>query len=235
MNNWLKSALATLLYVVSLGSAGGQQPDAISNPAYANTLREIQQAKTLSYTVTHFIDGEDGSLQVSLVTESEHRSPNLYRETRFDENRNVRTVDIVDTNAKKQLRLDMQAKTATWLDQPVNVYGPGSPLEMLASFIKKMPVDAAGQRETNEGKADVFEVSSRLSLWFDTESRDLVGFSMSKLDQDFSPQLSDLGKSPVRHGAAMPIGQVRSDIQYGEDIREERFKMEVPRGFEVVE
>lgn len=227
--------LSTLLVVFLFsGVSDAQEKQAKNDDTYAGTRQAIEDSKTLKYTLMSFREGDDDEMEVGYVDRVEHRTPNFWRHTALDENGKVKSIHIVDTNAKKQLLLNMKSKTAIWLPHPIHVYGDVGMLDWMANFIKKMPRKATGQRETSRGKADVFKVQYA-ELWFDVESNDLVGLSIPESDPEFRTQLSDLNKTPTRFRPGKSLGRVYKDIQYGVTFDEDRFEMKVPEGFKVVE
>ncbi len=228
------SLLSLLAIALCSDVSNAQEEPAKHDIAYLGTRQAIEDSKTLKYTLMSFQKADDDSMDVGHVDHVEHRTPSFWRHTALDEQGKVKSVHIVDNKGKKQLYLDMKSKTATWLEHPIHVYGDVSMLKWMANFIKDMPTKATGQRETSRGKADVFE-STHVDLWFDSESKDLVGLSVPISDPEFRTRLSDLSKTPTRFMPGKSLGRVYKDIEYGVEFNEDRFEMKVPEGFQVVE
>ena len=227
----LSFLLAILLFS---DASNAQEEEATSDIAYTRTRQAIEDSKTLKYTLMSFQEADDGGMDVGYVDQVEHRSPNFWRHTALDEKGKVKSIHVVDTKGPKQLYLDMKSKTATWFPHPIHVYGDVSMLDWLANFIKDMPAKATGQRETSRGKADVFE-AKHAELWFDVESKNLVGLSVPLSDPEFRTQPSDLNKTPKGPKPGKSLGRVYKDIEYGVEFDQDRFEMKVPEGFKVTE
>ncbi|MEM8671525.1 MAG: hypothetical protein AAGG48_28655 [Planctomycetota bacterium] len=227
---------ATFLLMVSLllDVSYAQEDEGKKDVDYTKIRQAIEDATTLKYTLMSFQEGDDDAMDVGFVDRVEHQAPNFWRHTALDDSGKVKSIHIVDTTGKKQLYLDMKSKTATWLPHPIHVYGDIGMLDWMASFIKKMPKNATGQRATGDGKADVFKVKT-VELWFDAETKSLVGLSLPEKDPEFSTELSDLSKAPTTPRPGKSLGRVYKDIEYGVEFDEDRFEMNVPEGFDVME
>jgi hypothetical protein len=116
--------------------------------------------------------------------------------------------------------------------RPINVYGPGSPLKMLANLVRKVPEKPEGQRMVGGCKADVFR-GNGIDIWLDTRSKRLVGISIPGADR-FNPSPADADKAVARPGGGRPAGQIRSDIIYGSAVDKALFDMTPPEGFTIV-
>ncbi|MCG8651815.1 MAG: hypothetical protein MI861_18390 [Pirellulales bacterium] len=160
-----------------------------------------------------------------------YRAPSHYRDVRYDEKGNVRSVEIVDTSSKKTLRIDMLEKKAYWLHSPTNVYGPVSPTSSFAGLVERVPKPAIGQRHLNGTTVDVYRYAGKQSmdLWIDPESGRLVGTSNPGGDQ-FDPN-ADIPED----GPTLTSGRIQSEIVYGTSVDDELFELKVPEGFETVE
>ena len=213
--------------------SNAQEDASKGDSGYTKTREAIKRAKTLTYTMMSFQQGDDGAMEVGYVDRIEHRTPSFWRHTALDGKGKVASIHIVDTTAKKQLYLDMKSKSATWLPQPIHVYGDVGMLDWLGAFVKEMPSRASGQRDTGDGKADVFE-AKHAELWFDKESN-LIGVSVPGSDPEFTTKLADLNKMPKGLRPGKTVGRVYKDIKYGVTFDKDRFEMRVPDGFTVME
>lgn len=209
--------------------------DAPSAGDFSGTIDELRDAKTLSFTqaVYQLRPGKDGSRAWVLLERSQlmYQAPGKFRDTRFDKQGEVVSVEIVDTVTEKVLRIDMPAKKGYWLHSPTNVYESGSPTANLASLLQRVPKPAVSQQERDGKKIDVYRLAGRrsLDLWLDASSNHLVGMSVPGGDQ-FDPD----AEVPADSRPSVPMGRLQSDIVYGRPIKPEMFAFEVPEGFESV-
>ncbi len=118
--------------------------------SFAETVEAIERATTITWTTTFFQrryskDGKRTWLRAERM-EMAYRSPNLYRDTRYDKEGNVSSVEIVDTLSNRALRLDMKSRKATWLAEPTNQYGGGGPFSSVMDILHNEPIELVGQK-----------------------------------------------------------------------------------------
>lgn len=205
----------------------------------SSAIQTIKNAKTLSWTVTFYErntskDGQRSWLRAGRST-MDYRAPDHYRDTRYDDEGNITLVEIVDIGDHETLRIDMESKTAVYMKQPINVYGPGGPLAMLARFVEKKPAEPVGERMVNEEMADVYRFR-QMDVWINQKSGLVVGMSMPAADR-FDPTTDPDRDNPPEKKVSMKrmVGQIRSDIVYDAPLDDALFSMVLPEGFEVVD
>ena len=231
----LTAAMLCSLLLLDSNCEAQDKPSAASGKL-ADTVSELEDATTLSFTTTSYRRGRGENNKQKWVSldrsQLMYRAPSRYRDTRYDEDGNVVSVEIIDTESGKTLRIDMLAKKAHWLHSPTNVYEPGSPTSNLAGLVKRVPKPAIGQRDLDGKSVAIYRFAGRQSmdLWIDPTSGRLVGMSIPGGDQ-FDPQAD----SPDGGGPGVPFGQMRTDIVYGKPIEDKLFEFTVPVGFETVQ
>lgn len=205
----------------------------------SSAIQTIKNAKTLSWTVTFYErntskDGQRSWLRANRST-MDYRAPDRYRDTRYDAEGNITSVEIVDFGDHESLRIDMESKTAVYLNQPTNVYGPGGPLEMLARFVEKKPDEPVAERMVNGEAADVYRFRN-LDVWINQKSGLVVGMSIPGGDR-FDPTTDPDRDNPPENKISRKrmLGQIRSDIVYNSPLDDALFSTVPPEGFEVVD
>jgi outer membrane lipoprotein-sorting protein len=214
--------------------------------SFAETVEAIDNAETITWTVTTYtrLYSEDGKrtwLRTEPRMETAYLAPDLYRDTRYDKEGNVRSVQIVDTRSNRTLHLDMKSKTATWKSRPTNSYGPGSPFAWVATVLKGKPVEWVGQREVDGRAVNVFRYRREgphlksVDIWLDAESKKLVGFSEPSSDV-FDPATAPDRNNPAeeKFSKGELAGGIWGNIVFDAKLDPKLFSLTPPEGFEVV-
>lgn len=231
--------------------AGDQEPRRSDEADLASIADAINKSQSVSYTTISYArifskDGQQTWLVPGKRQEMLYRSPQYFRDTRYDEDGNVWMVQIVDASSMRTLTLDVKAKKAMPMDIPFNVYeGGGGPLDWIARMLEKQPPDFVERREINGTLVDIYRYGYEqprpqiYDLWVDAKTKRLIGVSESggdpldlsqSVDPADVPKRSDWGK-----GSGQRVGMVKSDIALDAPLSAELFSFEPPDGFEVVD
>ena len=124
--------------------------------SFAEAVEAIERATAITWTTTFFerIYSKDGKrtwLRADRM-EMAYRSPNLYRDTRYDKEGNVSSVEIVDTLSNRALRLEMKSRKATWLAEPTNQYSRGGPFSSVTNILHNKPIELVGKKSSMASK-----------------------------------------------------------------------------------
>jgi hypothetical protein len=217
--------------------------------SFAEAVEAIERATTITWTTTFFerIYSKDGKrtwLRADRM-EMAYRSPKLYRDTRYDKEGNVSSVEIVDTLSNRALRLDMKSRRATWLAEPTNQYSGGGPFSSVMNILRNKPIELVGQKELNGVKINVFRYRREIrqvpanrqtvDIWLDARTKKLVrvydpgadGFDLDTQADRNSPAEGEASKGTL-------LGSVKSDIVLDARVDPKLFDLTPPEGFEVV-
>ncbi len=229
--------LMCIAAVVLMQACAGDVSRGQEKPSPA--AQKIKNSKTLSWTVTIYErstsrDGQRSWLR-AIRSNMDHRAPDRYRDTRYDAEGNITSVEIVDIGDHESLRIDMGSKTALYLNQPTNVYGLGGPLEMLARLVEKKPDKPVAERIVNDEMADVHRFRS-MDVWINQKTGQVVGLSIPGADRFDPTTVPDRDNPPEKTmSRKRMLGQIRSDIVYNPPLDEALFSMVPPEGFDLVE
>ena len=118
---------------------------------FAQTVRAIEKAESISMTIDAYtrMYGEDEQkpwLKKEPRWERAYMAPGHYRDTRYDKDGNVSSIDIEDAETGKWLHLDMKKKMATRKNRPSGQFGPGIPFGFIANVLEKESIEYVGQR-----------------------------------------------------------------------------------------
>lgn len=220
----------------------------VSSPeSFAQTVQSIDRAETTTWTITtylrmHSVDGKRTWLQPEPRLEMAYRAPNMYRETRYDSEGNVRSVEIIDTRQRKWLHLDMKLKKASWKADFGSSYGPGSPFEWVAKILKSQSLELVGQREINGVTANVFRYNkdaprtqNRVELWIDAKTKRLVRTISPGAGDDFDPETAPDRNNPAeeKYSKGEIAYSLRDNVVFDAKVDPKEFEQTPPPGFEV--
>jgi len=217
--------------------------------SFAQVVEAIERATTITWTTTFYerIYSKDGKrtwLRADRM-EMAYRSPNLYRDTRFDKEGNISSVEIVDTLSSRALRLDMKSREATWLAEATNQYGTRGPFGSVMVILQNKPLELVGQKELNGVKVNVFRYRREirqvpanrqtLDIWLDAQTKKLVrlydpgadGFNL-----DIQPDRDKPAEEKESKGTL--LGSMNSDIVLDARLDPELFDLTPPEGFKII-
>ena len=228
-----------------LGAIVWLVPFFTATPGIAQAVNAINKAETLTCTMTTYMreyseDGKRTWLRKSRM-DIAYQAPNLYRDTRYDADGNVRWVEIVDNMSNKTLQLDMKAKTATWKAHSSNQYGPGKPLAWVATALEREPIELVGQWKINGVKVNVFRFHrgydhTSVDIWLDVKTKRLVEFCEPGADCFDPTTAPDRDNPPEKRISKGEIaGSVGSDIVFDAQLDRKSFSLVPPEGFQVVQ
>ena len=217
--------------------------------SFAEAVQAIERATTITWTSTFFEriyskDGQRTWLRADRM-EMAYRSPNLYRDTRYDKEGNVSSVEIVDTVSNRALRLDMKSRKATWLAEPTNQYSRGGPFSSVMNILHKKPIELVGQKELNGVRINVFRYRRKIrqvpanrqtvDIWLDAQSKKLVRLYDPGAD-GFNPDTqADRGNpAEVEVSKRTLLGSMMGDIVLDARLDPKLFDLTPPEGFEIV-
>ena len=219
--------------------------------SFAETVETIDQAKSVTWTLTSYtrMYSKDGQRTWLSNRRSEYAylAPSLYRNTRYDDDGRVRSVEIQDVATKRTLHLDMRAKKATWRSpksRPANQYGPGGPFDWLKDFLQRKPLQLVGQRQVDGVPVNVFRhhrekriatSGKGFDVWLDAKTKQLVGLADPSADY-FDPETSPDRDNPAeeKFSKGEIAGSVQHEIVFDAELDPELFDLTPPAGFEVV-
>ena len=218
--------------------------------SFAQTVKAINTSTAVTWKMTTYTrffstDGKRTWLRAELSMEMAYRSPNLYRDTRYDQEGKVRSVEIVDAASNKALLLDMKLRRATWLAEPTNQYGMGGPFSSVAMILKTKPVEQVTQKELNGAKINVFRFrregqeipndQKTVDIWLDATTKKLVQVCDPGADS-FDPDTAPDRDHPAEEhfSKAQGMGTKKSDIVFDAELAPELFSLSPPEGFEII-
>jgi outer membrane lipoprotein-sorting protein len=223
--------------------------------SFAQVAQAIDKAHTITWRSTFYVrvyseDGKRTWLREE-PTETAYRSPNLYRDTRYDMEGKVSSVEIVDVLTNKALRLNMKARTATWLAEPTNQYSPEGPFNATARVLENEPIELVGQKEINGVKVSVFrwhrensplvnptnsfDHRKSVDIWLNAKTKELVRVydpGADCFDPDTDADRNKPAEERVSKGRMM--GLMKSDIVFDADLNHELFSLTPPEGFKII-
>ena len=223
--------------------------------SFAQAAQAIDKARTITWKSTFYarVYSEDGKrtwLREERM-EMAYRSPNLYRDSRYDKDGKVSSVEIVDVSSNKALLLNMKARTATWLSEPTNQYSSDRPFSATARILENKPIELVGQKEINGIKANVFrwhrensplvnpansfDHKKSVDIWLSTKTKELLRVydpGADCFDPDTDPDRNKPAEERRSKGRAM--GLMQSDIVLDAELDRELFSLTPPEGFKII-
>ena len=217
--------------------------------SFAEAVEAIERATAITWTTTFFerIYSKDGKrtwLRADRM-EMAYRSPNLYRDTRYDKEGNVRSVEIVDTLSNRALLLDVKSRKATWLAEPTNQYSRGGPLSSVMNILHNEPIELVGQKEVNGVKINVFRYRREIrqvpanrqtvDIWLDARTKKLVRLYDPGADGFNLEMQGDRGNSAEAEASkGTLLGSMMGDIVLDARLDPTLFDLTPPEGYEIV-
>jgi hypothetical protein len=223
--------------------------------SFAQVVEAIERATTITWTTTFYerIYSKDGKrtwLRADRM-EMAYRSPNLYRDTRFDKDGNVSSVEIVDTLSNRALRLDMKSRKATWLAEPTNQYGPRGPFGSVMDILQNKPIELVGQKQLDGAKANVFryrrensplvnptnsfDPRKSVDIWLNAKTKELVRLydpGADCFDAETDPDRDNPAEADDSKGIL--LGSMKGDIVLDARLDPKLFDLTPPEGLEIV-
>jgi outer membrane lipoprotein-sorting protein len=230
-------------------------------PAFAQAVQTIKKAVTVSWTITWYnrMTSEDGKrtwLRKLPRWERAWMAPSRYRDTKYDEDGNIATVDIEDLGTGTVLHLDMKKKTAMLENKSVQPVPSGyqtNPFVGIAKTLESEPIEFVGQRDINGVQVNAFRhhkefpqgASENMEIWLDAKSKQLVGYSTASWFVGYHGSKNDFfdpASAPDRNNPAEQkfkkgqiAGTITGDIVFDAQLDPELFSMTPPDGFTIVE
>jgi outer membrane lipoprotein-sorting protein len=222
--------------------------------AFAQTVKTIDRAETMSCTITTYFRyySEDGK-RTWLVKESRWErafmSPGRFRDTRYDRDGNISSVDIEETNSRTVLHLDMKKKVATLEREPSGQFGTGNLFAGVVQMLKSKPVEFVGQRDLSGTKVNVFHFRKQFmhegmppshenwEIWLDAKSKQLLGYCTSRGNEYFDPATAADRNNPpeTKFKKGEIAGSIIADIVLDAQLDPNLFSLTPPDGFTVIE
>ncbi|HVU86451.1 MAG TPA: hypothetical protein VHD36_03975 [Pirellulales bacterium] len=206
----------------------------------------LDRATTVTWTWTTYerVYSRDGKRTWLHKRRSEraYQSPNRYRETRFDDDGSIRSVEIVDASTNKALHLDMKGKKATW-GEPTNQYSTGGPFASVKEILTERPIEFAGQRDFHGTVANVFRYrrpnqfpawKETVDIWLNAKNKELLRVCDPGLE-GFDPEAEDAhpGTAEEDFSKGELLGSVQDHIVFNPQLDPDLFNQTPPEGFEV--
>ncbi len=217
--------------------------------SFAETVKVINEARTVTWTMTsyHRIHSRDGKrtwLRTRRTTFA-YQHPGLFRQTHYDDEGNVRWVNIVDSRSQKTLSLDMKKKQVNSRGPALQAhYHPQGPFGWVADVLETKPLELVGQRTVNDRTVNVIRYRrdkmrpkerNSLDIWIDAQSKQMVGFSEPGADVFDPPTMGDRD-NPAEEmmSKGEVLGTITGDIAFDAKLDAELFRLTPPQGFELV-
>jgi outer membrane lipoprotein-sorting protein len=208
---------------------------------FAATVRELRQAKTMSWEVTTFLrcygEEPDQTWLSSVRSKYEYEEPGLFRITFFDEEDRVEAIEVIDVFARRHMRFDLQTKTVS-VDERLFVLIELPPLQSLMKSLSSRELEYLGIKTVEGRKAHAFrhertEHGQIMELWVDEENKQLIGASVSS-SNSFDPfTVSSLGNpSGKTRQRAELVGNVWGDIRINPALDEAAFSFKNARNYD---
>jgi len=216
--------------------------------AFAQTVKKIDDAKTITWTSTFYTrrtsrDGKRSWLEAAR-SERAFRRPGLFRATQFDADGKPRWVYIADFRSGETLDFDLKEKKVTkgpvQYQMRIDPLG-GNPFDGIANALKASPLELAGQRSVNGKTVNVVrvhgsgETARSHEYWIDAQSKQLVRYADIGSDV-FDPQTDPDRGHPAEAEPSMgqAVGTIWSDIVYDAQLDADLFSLTPPVGYEFV-
>ncbi len=236
------TAAAAVLVGVWLGVSNFTATGPGAN-AFAQTLEQIQKAKTITWTDTLYcrITSKDGQRYwyEANVFKFAYKAPGLYRETRLDRQGNVESVEITDVAAMKVLTLYPATKTAT-LSEERPKWDMEGPFRDARQAFKDPDLQFLEKRKTSAGEVNVFrlvEGQCFFDYWVNQKSKQLIEYH---INQNERVTLADYENDPRRDAppeketsGGTIVGSIENQINYDAELDDSLFRLDVPEGYTV--
>ncbi len=216
------------------------------NSVFAQVLEQIEKAKTITWK-TYFYEhmsSKDGknTWANTEVVEHAYKAPGLYREVRFDKNRQVKTVRIRDYIHGRKLTYSLEEKKAT-IEEIVPDANPSGPFACYQEKLKESNLQWIGKQKTATGEVNVFRNAFRdhlnerdwsIDFWIDSKTKQLVAAYQPGAD------IYDHENDPVRNNlpgekawSCDIMGGGTCDITYNVALDDSLLSLEPPEGYTV--
>jgi outer membrane lipoprotein-sorting protein len=211
--------------------------------AFAQTVDQIRKATDITWTTTIYerITSKDGKRHWyrSNVRKLAYKAPGLYRETSYDEDGNLRSVEITDAVNKKVLTLYPSDRTATIADiRPCK--DPEGPFLDAQRMLKDYDLQFVERRKTAVGDVNVFRHSEGrvfFDCWIGQKTKRLVEY---RINQNENVTLADYENDPMRNAKperetsrGIIVGSIDNEIVYNANLDDSLFRFDVPEGYAV--
>jgi outer membrane lipoprotein-sorting protein len=217
--------------------------------SFAETVEAIETATTISWTTTFFErryskDGQRTWLRTERM-EMSYRSPDRYRDTRYDKEGQVSSVEIVDSLSNRALRLDIKSRKATWLAEPTNQYSRGGPFHSVRDILQNEPIELVGQKDLDGVKINIFRYRRKIrqvpasrqtmDIWLDARTKKLVRFYDPGAEGfDLDTQADRDNRAEAEGSKGTLLGSMTGDIVIDAKLDPKLFDLTPPEGFEIV-
>ncbi len=219
--------------------------DGAGNAAFAQTLEQIQKAKSITWKQTFYehVTSKDGKRTWAKtgVIECAYRAPGLYREVRLDENGQTESVEIRDVIHGRKLIYSPSKKKATleqttpWADDP-------GPFAYYREKLNAPNLQWVGKRNTATGEVNIFRNAFRdhdnqrdwsLDFWIDAKTKQLVDVFQPGADVYDSENDPARNNPPGDASSHRMMGGGDRDIRYDAPLDDSLFRLETPEGYAV--
>jgi hypothetical protein len=224
--------------------------------AFAHNIPGIDQVEQMVFRVTYYtrFTSKDGQRTWIGKQQEERafRAPGQLRETRFDENGNVRTIIISDKQLGQSLQLDVPEKKATLKQLNSASHVPESPFAYVGTVIREQKsegewivrsVKLAGQQAFDGKDANVIRATlqsginqsrQRHDYFFDVSTKAFLGVwgpNDGVTDLDAFPDQGN--PSEEEWSKMMPIGGLWHNLNTSPQLNAADFSLDVPAGYEI--
>ena len=222
--------------------------------AFAQNIPGIDQVEQMVFTVTYYIRFTSKDGQRTWIGKQREqrafRAPGQLRETRFDENGDVRTIVISDTQLGQSLRLDVPEKKATLKQLNNASLVPESPFAYVGKIIREQKsegewivrsVKLAGQQAFDGRDANVIRATlqsgisqsrQRHDYFFDESTKAFLGVwgpNDAVTDLDAFPDQDN--PSEDEWSKMMPVGGLWHNVNTSPQLSASDFSLDVPAGY----
>jgi hypothetical protein len=221
--------------------------DDLNSSAFAQTLTQIEKAKTITWKTTYYshMTSKDGERTWLRTEKHEHafKAPGLYRDTCFDQDGQIWSVEILDSVNRKKLKAFPGTNQAT-LSEPWAVADPKGPFDWVTKELESTDLQWVETRQTDSGEVNVFRRAFRdewtgkdrsLDIWINQKTKQLV--RVYSPGTDFYDPDKDLARNipPEKEYFDLrgPLGCVWHDIVFDANVDDSLFRLEPAGGASV--
>ena len=213
-------------------------------PAYAQALKSLKEAETVTWTTTWYnratsLD-EKRTWMLKYPQKNSYRHPGLYREERYDQHGVLRSIEIRDTVSGQHLALNVQEKQArlsqlTWTDKK-----PQGPFAGIEASLSGGSIEFLGRKKRASAEANVFQKvtpatrdSSGYSeeFWVDPQTKQLI--EHRSWNTPYDPDTAADRDVPAEKTWSKfeATGVIQNEIALGAKLDPELFSLQPPAGY----
>jgi hypothetical protein len=215
--------------------------NALNHSTFFQTVEQIHKAKSITWSATIYerMTSKDGKRQWCKMTRKKtaFKAPGLYRNTVFDEDGNVESIEITDAVNKKGLALYPSNKTAAFFEFR-SVSDADGPFADARRILREDGMEFVEMQKTTSGEFNLFRnVAGKcfFDCWIDEKSKQLVEYHLNRGDKVMlSEYENDARYNAVQEkesSASVILGSITTEIEYDTDLNDSLFRLDVPKDY----